>query len=200
MKLLLHTCCAPCSVACVASLREEGIEPTAYWNNPNIHPLTEYRARLGALRAYAQSIGMALVEEGDYGLRPFVRAVADNIEGRCAYCYETRMQAAARYAAENGFTHFTTTLFISPYQNHELLKQIALRAAQDHGIEPVIQGFPAVISPGATGGPRSGTLYAKNTAAACSARKTATRRKIKAAKDKGGTLCLPACWTTQCYE
>ena len=45
MKLLLHTCCAPCSVYCIDSLREEGIEPTVYWFNPNIHPYMEYKAR-----------------------------------------------------------------------------------------------------------------------------------------------------------
>jgi predicted adenine nucleotide alpha hydrolase (AANH) superfamily ATPase len=141
MKLLLHTCCAPCSVACVQALRAEGVEPTAYWHNPNIHPLTEYRLRRDTLREYAARIGMALVEEDEYGLRPFVRAVAGNIEGRCAWCYETRMNAAARYTAEHGFTHMSTTLFISPYQNHELLKETARRAALKHGVELYYRDF-----------------------------------------------------------
>ena len=44
-KTLLHTCCAPCSVSCVEQLRTEGIEPIAYWFNPNIHPYQEYKAR-----------------------------------------------------------------------------------------------------------------------------------------------------------
>ena len=43
MKLLMHTCCAPCSVYCIDSLRSEGIEPTVYWYNPNIHPYMEYK-------------------------------------------------------------------------------------------------------------------------------------------------------------
>ena len=141
IKLLLHTCCAPCSVMCVQGLRAEGIEPTAYWNNPNIHPLTEYRARRDALRVYAESIGMALAEDDTYGLRTFVRAVAEDIQGRCAYCYDVRMDAAARYAAENGFTHITTTLFYSPYQKHELLKETAQRAAQRHGVELLYRDF-----------------------------------------------------------
>ena len=126
---------------CVQGLRAEGIEPTAYWHNPNIHPLTEYRARRDALRAYADSIGIALIEDDTYGLRPFVRAVAADIDGRCAYCYETRMDAAARYAAAHGFTHISTTLFYSPYQNHELLKQIAQRAAHKHGVELLYRDF-----------------------------------------------------------
>ncbi len=71
MKLLLHICCAPCSVACVQSLRAEGIEPTGYWYNPNIHPFTEYRQRRNTLVEYAESIGMALEMDDEYGLRPF---------------------------------------------------------------------------------------------------------------------------------
>ncbi|MFH1513314.1 MAG: epoxyqueuosine reductase QueH [Bacillota bacterium] len=137
----MHTCCAPCSVMCVQALRVEGLEPTAYWHNPNIHPLTEYRMRRDTLRQYAQSIGMALVEEDVHGLRPFVRAVAEDIGGRCAYCYEIRMDSAARYAAGNGFSHFSTTLFYSPYQNHELLKIAAERAAGKHGIELLYRDF-----------------------------------------------------------
>ena len=57
MKLLLHTCCAPCSVYCIDSLRSEGIEPTVYWFNPNIHPYMEYKARRDTLKEYTQTIG-----------------------------------------------------------------------------------------------------------------------------------------------
>ena len=56
MKLLLHTCCAPCSVYCIKSLREEGIEPTVYWFNPNIHPYMEYKARRDCLKEYTKYI------------------------------------------------------------------------------------------------------------------------------------------------
>lgn len=126
---------------CVQALRAEGIEPTAYWYNPNIHPLTEYRMRRDTLRGYAASIGMALVEEDEYGLRPFVRAVAVDINGRCAYCYDVRMEAAAKYAGEHGFTHISTTLFYSPYQKHELLVETAERAAQRHGVQLLYRDF-----------------------------------------------------------
>ncbi len=56
MKLLLHTCCAPCSVYCIKSLRKENIEPTVYWFNPNIHPYMEYKARRDTLKEYTKSI------------------------------------------------------------------------------------------------------------------------------------------------
>jgi epoxyqueuosine reductase len=148
IKLLLHTCCAPCSVMSVQALRAEGLEPTAYWYNPNIHPLTEYRARRDALRGYAKSIGLELIENDTYGLRPFVRAVAEDIDGRCAYCYDVRMTAAARCAAEHGFTHISTTLFYSPYQNHELLKQTAERAAKEHGVQLYYRDFRPLFREG----------------------------------------------------
>ena len=141
MKLLLHICCAPCSIMCIRSLRDEGIEPTGFWDNPNIHPYTEYRMRRNTLTDYCKSVGLELILHGEYGLRPFVRAVAEDIDGRCVRCYEMRMDAAARYAAENGFTHFSSTLFISPYQKHELLKQAAEDAAARYGVEFLYRDF-----------------------------------------------------------
>lgn len=135
MSLLLHICCAPCSVACVKQLREEGIEPVGYWYNPNIHPFTEYRARRNCLVDYAKSIGLELVVDDFYGLRQFVTAVVSNIPGRCAYCYDTRMDQTARYAAEHGFDAFCTTLTVSPYQNTPLIFQKGQAAAEKYGVE-----------------------------------------------------------------
>ena len=117
-KTLLHCCCAPCSVSCIQTLRAEGIEPVGLWYNPNIHPYQEYKARRDTLMAYAPTIGMELIVLEEYGLRDFVRAVADDIDHRCAKCYEMRLDRVARYAAEHGFSSFTSTLFVSPYQNH----------------------------------------------------------------------------------
>ena len=134
MKLLLHICCAPCSVGCVQSLREQGIEPVGYWYNPTIHPVTEYRARRDALIAYAGEIGLALEVKDVYGLRAFTRAVAEDIGGRCATCYALRLWETARHAAEGGFTHFGSTLFISPYQNHALMRAAGEAAAAEFGV------------------------------------------------------------------
>ena len=75
MKLLLHICCAPCSIMCIETLRGEGIEPVGFWDNPNIHPFTEFRMRRNTLVDYAKEIGRSLVVEGGYGLRPFLEAV-----------------------------------------------------------------------------------------------------------------------------
>ena len=90
--VLLHTCCAPCSLSCIDPLRAEGIEPVAFWYNPNIHPWKEYQARRDCLLEYAPTIGMEVRVQEDYGLREFVRHVADDIDHRCAYCYEHRIE------------------------------------------------------------------------------------------------------------
>ena len=72
MKLLLHTCCAPCSVYCIKALREEGIEPALFWYNPNIHPYSEYKARRDCLKKYAELKKVKLIVEDAYGLDDFV--------------------------------------------------------------------------------------------------------------------------------
>ena len=140
-KVLLHTCCAPCSVYCVDLLRSEGIEPVSFWYNPNIHPYQEYKARRDTLREYAASINMELIVREDYGLRNFVRAVADDIDHRCRYCYTTRMEETARFAAEHGFTHFTSTLLVSPYQDHNGICDAAEKFAQQYGVSFLYRDF-----------------------------------------------------------
>ena len=148
MKTLLHICCAPCANMCIDELRQDGQELVGYWYNPNIHPFTEYRARRNCLRDYAGTIALPLVERDDYGLRPFVRAVAEDIEGRCVKCYELRLFAAAEYAAANGFDSFTSSLFISPYQNHELLREVAERAADSFHIRFQYRDFRPLFRQG----------------------------------------------------
>jgi len=142
MKLLLHTCCAPCSVYCIKSLRQEGIEPTVYWFNPNIHPYMEYKARRDTLKEYAQSIGADAIFEENYGLKEFCKNVIDDLENRCVkYCYKIRLEQTAQYAKEHGFDAFTTTLLVSPYQNHESLIEVAKQMANKYGIEFLYRDF-----------------------------------------------------------
>ena len=141
MKTLMHICCAPCANRPIESLRQEGIELAGFWYNPNIHPYTEYRSRKTCLEDYAREISLPLVVVNDYGLRQFVQHVADNIDGRCAYCYRVRMEETARYAAEHGYDQFTSTLFVSPYQNHELMRQICEQMAEKYGVKYLHRDF-----------------------------------------------------------
>lgn len=141
MKTLLHVCCAPCSIMCIESLRGENIEPVGFWYNPNIHPFTEYRSRKETLVQYARTIHLELVLRDDYGLRQFVKNVTPDFDNRCAYCYSVRLDAAAEYAAQNGFDSFTSTLLISPYQNHDLLRRIMDKSAEKYGIQFLDRDF-----------------------------------------------------------
>jgi predicted adenine nucleotide alpha hydrolase (AANH) superfamily ATPase len=148
MKVLIHICCAPCSIMCVKALRAEGIEPVGYWENPNIHPYTEYQLRKHTLEEYAKAIGMKLIIGAKYGLRTFLSAVGSDFSGRCLACYRLRFEGAARYAAENGYTHFTSTLFVSPYQNHDLMLRAAEEAAAQYGVSFLHRDFRPYFAEG----------------------------------------------------
>ena len=140
-RLLLHTCCAPCSVYCVDALRAEGIEPVGFWYNPNVHPYQEYKARRDTLVEYDKAIGLELIVREEYGLRDFVRAVAGDLDHRCGYCYAYRIEETARYAAGHGFSHFTSTLLISPYQDHEGICKAAEKLAGRYGVKFLYRDF-----------------------------------------------------------
>lgn len=147
-QTLLHICCAPCSVTCISALRSEGIEPVGYWYNPNIHPYTEYRSRKTTLEEYAKQISLPLIVNHEYGLRPFLSAVGEHFDERCETCYRLRMEETARLAAEKGFESFTTTLLISPYQNHELIVAVAEKAAAAHGVTFLYRDFRPTFKDG----------------------------------------------------
>ena len=134
-SVLMHTCCAPCSLSCIDPLRAEGIEPVAFWYNPNIHPWKEYEARRDCLLAYAPTIEMQVIVDEDYGLRTFVEHVASDIDHRCTYCYQHRLEETARYAAEHGYEAFTSTLLASLYQDHDGIKAAAEKYARQYGVE-----------------------------------------------------------------
>ncbi len=142
MKLLMHTCCTPCSVYCIDSLRTEGIEPTIYWYNPNIHPYIEYKTRRDTLKEYSKKIGVKAIFEEEYGLTTFCENVAKGINTRCKdYCYPVRLEQTAKYAKEHGYDAITTTLLVSPYQKHEIIKEIGENIAKKYGLEFIYRDF-----------------------------------------------------------
>jgi len=141
MKLLLHCCCAPCSLSCVSSLHAQGIESELLWFNPNIHPYVEYNARLDCLREFAANEKLKLRLIKEYGLRLFLKEVYREIDEigsvpeRCERCYSLRLEKTASVAASEGFTAFSTSLLISPYQDHDALKRIGEETAEKHGVD-----------------------------------------------------------------
>ena len=148
MNTLMHICCAPCANRPIDLLRQEGVGVTGFWFNPNIHPYTEYQARKRTLEDYAKEIGMKLIVGGTYDLRRFITNVADNIDGRCAYCYQVRMEETARYAAQHGYDSFTTSLPISPYQKHDAIAAIARAMGEKYGVEFLYRDFRPLFQAG----------------------------------------------------
>ena len=142
MNLLLHTCCAPCSVYCIDSLRKENIEPTVYWYNPNIHPYMEYKARRDCLKEYTKSIEINAIFEEDYGLDEFCKNVSNALNTRCVnYCYPVRLRKTFEYAKQNGFDSVSTTLLYSIYQKHDFIKAYCEKLAKEYGIEFLYRDF-----------------------------------------------------------
>ena len=142
MKLLMHTCCAPCSVYCIDTLRKEGIEPTLYWYNPNIHPYTEYKARRDCLKEYANSINVQAIFEEDYGLDEFCREAVKDLKARCTnYCYPVRLRKTFEYAKEKGYDTVTTTLLYSIYQKHDFIKAYMEKLSKEFGIDFLYRDF-----------------------------------------------------------
>ena len=162
-SVLMHTCCAPCSLSCIDPLRAEGIEPVAFWYNPNIHPWKEYEARRDCLLTYAPTIEMQIIVDEDYGLRTFVEHVASDIDHRCTYCYQHRLEETARYAAKHGYEAFTSTLLASLFRSSGSRRHQGrggeIRPAVRRGIS--LPGFPAQFPGGESAGQRTWLLYAE---------------------------------------
>ena len=142
MKLLLHTCCAPCSVYCAKTLREENIEPTLFWYNPNIHPYSEYKARRDCLKEFAKLKNLKLILEDNYGLDEFVCATSNDLLNRCQnYCYPKRLRKVFEYAAENGYDAVSTTLLYSIYQQHDIIKDLMEELSKEYKVGFLYRDF-----------------------------------------------------------
>ncbi len=125
-KVLLHTCCAPCSSAILECLVQQGITPVVYYCNPNIYPQEEYRIRKEECSRYARLIGVEMVdgEEDHEEWRFRMQGLEQEPERgkRCFKCFYLRLSETARYAHEHGFSVIATTLASSRWKR---LEQIA---------------------------------------------------------------------------
>jgi predicted adenine nucleotide alpha hydrolase (AANH) superfamily ATPase len=132
-KLLLHACCAPCSIFPSGFLRGEKRDFALYFFNPNIQPYQEFKRRLAALREFAAADGLELVVDKSYPLEEFLASALCEPILRCHYCYRLRMRKTAEFAADNGYGAFSTTLLGSPYQRHDEIACFARAAAEEFG-------------------------------------------------------------------
>lgn len=132
-KVLLHSCCAPCSSAIIECMLANGIRPTIFYCNPNIYPQEEYEIRKAEAIRYVQDLGLDFID-ADYDYmrwRETIKGLENEPErgGRCLKCFIMRLTETARYASEHGFTLFTTTLASSRWKNLAQINEAGRRAA-----------------------------------------------------------------------
>lgn len=140
MKILLHTCCAPCSASTISLLKEK-YDIVSFWYNPNIYPLGEYNLRKKTWHEYMSFFKIETSEKSaewiddDKLYEPLWldKAVAGE-KGRCFFCYEKRLEETAIRAKSLGILNFSTTLLASPYQKHEDIILIANDIAEKNGL------------------------------------------------------------------
>lgn len=136
-RLLLHSCCGPCSTAVLERLSEH-FDVTLHYYNPNIQPAEEYNKRLETQREVCLRLGITVIDE-PYDDGEFM-AVAAGLESepeggrRCAECFRLRLQRTAEEARAGGFDYFTTTLTVSPHKNAPLINEIGQQAAEVCGV------------------------------------------------------------------
>lgn len=162
--LLLHACCAPCSLEPLKLLRDEGFEPTICWTNPNIQPVSEHERRLATLLGWARDVARVPVIVAGDDREAWERAVAPRWrtrEDRCRACYALRLAEACRVAADRGFTHVSTTLAVSPYQLFDVCSDVLARTARARGLTPVVRDFRPYY-PAACSEARALCLYRQN--------------------------------------
>ncbi len=141
MRVLLHICCGPCGLYPLAALRSEGFDVTGFFFNHNIHPYQEYIRRRDTAIQMAELEGMPLILKDEYQMEQFLANVAAAPELRCGYCYASRLDAAAEQAKKDSFDTFTSSLFYSRYQNHNMMIEKAEKAEQQHGIKFLYRDF-----------------------------------------------------------
>lgn len=151
-RLLLHSCCAPCS-SYVLTYLAAYFRITVLYYNPNISQAEEYAKRaaeqkrlIAALNEKEETLYPIDVIEGSYEPELFfeqTRGYADCPEGgdRCLICYEMRLREAARTARDGGYDYFTTTLTISPLKKAEKLNEIGRRLQEEYGVSYLFSDF-----------------------------------------------------------
>lgn len=147
-RLLLHSCCGPCSSYCIKLLSEHFFV-TVYYYNPNIYPPEEFEIRAREQERFIKEFPTKNPVEfvcAEYDSKRFydmAKGLEELPEGgnRCFFCYELRLRQSAEYAKNNGFDLFTTTLSISPLKNAQKLNEIGGLLAQEYQLTYLFSDF-----------------------------------------------------------
>ncbi len=141
-KVLMHSCCAPCSSYCITYLKDY-FDITILYYNPNIEPYEEYLKRKEEQKRLCEILGVKIMD-CDYDNEAFKKMVLgleNEKEGgpRCFKCYELRLRKTASLA--KNFDYFATTLTVSPYKNSNKINEIGLKLQEEYGIKYLVSDF-----------------------------------------------------------
>ena len=144
-KLLLHSCCAPCSSACLERLKDT-FEITVLYYNPNIDEEAEYAKRKAEQIRFLKETGWANVLDCDHDAEAF-KKISQGLENepergkRCYLCYALRLEKTAEIAKANGFAWFATTLTLSPHKNAEWLNELGEKVGGRYALNYLCTDF-----------------------------------------------------------
>ena len=144
-RLLLHSCCAPCSSHCLSELSPQ-IGVTVLYYNPNLDCAGEYEKRKREQLRFLRETGLADFLDCDYAPEDYltaVRGLEEEKEGgaRCAVCFRLHLERTAREAKARGFDCFATTLTVSPLKNAKLINTIGFAVAEETGVKYLPSDF-----------------------------------------------------------
>lgn len=133
-KVLIHACCADCLLKMMESIKaEKNSEVVVYFYNPNIHPRSEYQSRLKAMKLMIGDLKMIIPDwkPSDY----FEKVENSKKPERCIDCWNLRLEQTAKFASENGFEAFSSTLLTSEYQNSKKIEEIGKKMGKKYKID-----------------------------------------------------------------
>lgn len=145
-KLLLHVCCGPCS-SYVLEYLSKHFDITIYYYNPNIYPEYEYIRRRDEAKKFLIDAKYDIkIIETNYEPKEFYDVVKDTFmlgerSERCYNCYRLRLEETVKYAKDNNFDYFTTTLSISPYKNSDWLNEIGYLLQEEYSVKYLYGDF-----------------------------------------------------------
>ena len=138
VKVLLHSCCAPCSTACLERLKGRA-DVAVYYFNPNLDSQKEFDLRASEQKRLCECLGVdCIIEEFDKSkFLTAVKGLENEMEGgkRCVVCFYLRLKRTAEKAKELGYDYFTTTLTVSPLKNAEKLNSIGKKVEEQTGVK-----------------------------------------------------------------
>lgn len=141
-KILIHACCAPCSSEVMDFLKDI-FDITILYYNPNIYPQEEYEKRYDQFTLLPYQFGLIKGKYEDDKYYEAIKGYEDlgEFSERCYKCFYLRMEECARFAKDNHFDYFTTTLSISPYKNSKWINEIGYELEKKYNVNYLYSDF-----------------------------------------------------------